>query len=415
MNDYIFTGLAPNTQKDDIALAGRLLLKPWSWISGRSAADLERRFENSLPIKHAVAFASGRGALRAILSSLGLKSDDQVLLQAYTCVSVPGAILAAGLKPVYVDIEPDTLNMSAESLEKNLTSRSRAVIIQHTFGAPADMENLTRIARKHNLFVIEDCAHALGGKLGGKSLGTFGDAAIFSFGRDKVVSSVFGGVAAASDKNLAEKISQFRESKGQAGNAWIFQQLLHPIVTRIVKLTYSSGFGPVLLRFALASGLISKAVNKCEKAGGWTDFADKAMPEALAKMALHQLEKLEPFNKHRLMLAEIYRAKSRRFNIERQKNRADGEAPLMRYTLFVNHGEKLREAMKKDKIFLGDWYSEALAPRDADYQSFGYRPGDCPVAEARAKMSVNLPLQTGITKAQAEKIIAGVIKVLHGN
>ncbi|MDP2932525.1 MAG: aminotransferase class I/II-fold pyridoxal phosphate-dependent enzyme, partial [bacterium] len=130
MKDYIFTGLAPNTQKDDIALAWRLLFRPDSWISCEAIGKVEEWFKSFLPVEYAVSFVSGRGALHAILSSIGLKAGDEVLLQAYTCVSVPGAALAAGGKPVYVDIEPNTLNMSSEDLERKITHKSRALIIQ---------------------------------------------------------------------------------------------------------------------------------------------------------------------------------------------------------------------------------------------------------------------------------------------
>lgn len=415
MSEYIFTGLAPNTQKDDVKLAWRLLWRPWSWFSNRAVRELELWFKRSLPVEHAIAFASGRGALRAILDTLRLQRKDEVLLQAYTCISVPGAIIASGGKPVYVDIEPDTLNMSTEDLEKKLSVNSRVLIIQHTFGAPADLEKLLAIAQKHHLFVIEDCAHTLGGKFNGRSLGTFGDAAIFSFGRDKAASSVFGGIAVTNAGFLGKQLEDSRAGAGRQGRAWVLQQLLHPILTQAVKATYASGFGRILLKAALGFGIISKAVYREEKAGGWLAFAGKSMPGALAKMAGRQLQKLPAYNQHRFKLAALYEQGLSKMPLEAQINRGGNEAALMRYTVFVGDGDKLRRFARARKIFLGDWYAQVLAPQGVDPLKFGYQPGMCPVAEARAKMSVNLPVSPEITPSRAASVISLLKDFCDGN
>ena len=116
---------------------------------------------------------------------------DEVLVQAFTCVAVPNSVLWAQATPVYADIDA-TLNIDPIDVEKKITNRTKAIIVQHTFGIPADMDALVALAKKHNILLIEDCAHSLGATYKGKKVGTFGDAAFFSFGRDKVVSSVFG-------------------------------------------------------------------------------------------------------------------------------------------------------------------------------------------------------------------------------
>ncbi|MCL5435751.1 MAG: DegT/DnrJ/EryC1/StrS family aminotransferase [Patescibacteria group bacterium] len=414
MSEYIFTGLAPNTQKDDVELAWRLLVRPWSWFSSSAARELEAWFKQTLPTDYAFAFASGRGALCALLETFELQRKDEVLLQAYTCIAVPGAVIAAGGKPVYVDIEPDTLNMSPEDLERKISVNTRVLIIQHTFGAPAKLDALLAIAEKHHLFVIEDCAHTLGGKFGGRSLGAFGDAAIFSFGRDKAASSVFGGVAVTNDKIVAEKLEILRATAGRPGNFWVLQQLFHPIITRAIKATYDSGLGRVLLKLALSFGIISKSVYREEKAGGWLEFSGKSLPGALAKMAVHQLKKLATYNSHRKELAALYQKGLEGTSLEAQAN-PESEAALMRYTVFVGDGGKLRRFARARKVFLGDWYAQVLAPDGVELAKFGYQIGMCPVAEARARMSVNLPVSPDITPKMTQRIIELVKEFSDGN
>lgn len=115
-----------------------------------------------------------------------------MILQAYTCVSVSNAIIATGAKPIYVDIDAQTLNINPQLIEKHITQKTKAIIVQHTFGIPADIHAIQSIVKKHQLFFIEDCAHALGAQYKEKMVGSFGDIAVYSFGRDKVISSVNG-------------------------------------------------------------------------------------------------------------------------------------------------------------------------------------------------------------------------------
>ena len=203
----IFTSLTPNAQAGDIFLNLFLLTSPGLWQRGKSITELEDEFRKFLGTEYVFSFDSGRTSLFSILKALHLEQGSEVLLQSYTCVAVPDPVLWAGLTPVYVDIEKETLNMSAADLEKKITFKSKVLIIQHTFGFPADIEKLIQIAKSKGLFVIEDCAHALGATYSSSSspeaskpVGSFGDAAFFSFGRDKAISSTFGSVVVTKNK-----------------------------------------------------------------------------------------------------------------------------------------------------------------------------------------------------------------------
>ena len=107
----------------------------------------------------------GRVALAAILRGLGVKAGDEVALQAFTCVAVPEAIMSIGAIPVYVDVEPGGINMDAEDLARKIGAATRAIVIQHSFGLPADVAQLTSIARDNNLPLVEDCAHTIASRV----------------------------------------------------------------------------------------------------------------------------------------------------------------------------------------------------------------------------------------------------------
>jgi len=136
--------LSPNTEKDDIKLAWKLLFQPAKWQKGKAIENLEETFKKYLGVKYTFSFNSGRSAMLAILASIGVQKGDEVLLQAFTCNAAVNPILTLGAKPVFVDID-ETLNLSPEDLEKKITDDSRIVVIQHTFGIPAEVEKIKEI------------------------------------------------------------------------------------------------------------------------------------------------------------------------------------------------------------------------------------------------------------------------------
>ena len=405
MPKTIFTSLSPNTELDDVLLSLFLLFQPWKWQKGQAVKRLEKVFQKWLPIKYTFAFSSGRGGLYAILSSLNLKKDDEVLIQAYTCLAVPNPVVWTGAQPVYVDIGRDTLAMSPEDLKKKITKQSKVIIIQHTFGQPAHLDQLVSIARKHNLIIIEDCAHALGSQYKGKKIGRFGDVSFFSFGRDKVISSVFGGLVATNDKKLALKIKAFQKTRPLPSKGWVFQQLLQPIVTSVAKLSYNFlALGKIILAVTKQGRIISKSVLAVEKKAGQPDFLTNRMSNALALLALKQFKKLDRFNNHRQTIAALYYQQLKGFNYWLPQEITDSSSIYLRYNLQTDQAAKIRQMAKAQDILLGDWYDCPIAPSGTDYQSIFYQPGSCSIAEKVAKTSLNLPTDIHISKQDALRI-----------
>ena len=302
----IFTALSPNAQFDDVFEALKFVFMPWKWRRGSAEEKLRIEFQKMLHLKDVFFFESGRTCLFALLKALDLRGDDEVLLQAYTCVAVPEPVLWVGAKPVYVDCDEQNLNMSMVDLQKKITKKSKVLIIQHTFGQPAPLDELIEIARENNLFVVEDCAHALGAIYKDKVVGSYGDASFFSFGRDKVISSVFGGALVVKNPLIAEQIQAFHKSCKPAARGWIFQQLIHPPLLAFVKMTYGIYVGQIALRVFKKFGLLSKAVYNEERKGDKPPFLFRQFPNALAALALKQFCKLQYFNQHRQITADFY-------------------------------------------------------------------------------------------------------------
>jgi len=413
----IFTSLSPNTEKDDIWLAFKLLFQPWRWkytifptIVENVVYELEEEFKKYLGVKYAISFNSGRSALMAILDVLDIKKDDEILLQSFTCNSAVNPILNRGAKPVFVDID-ETLNMDPDDLKEKITSKSKAVMIQHTFGWPAQIEGILEIVRGNNLFLIEDCAHSLGAKYRGKFCGTFGDVAFFSFGRDKIISSVFGGMVVTNNDAIGERIKSFQEKLDFPSNFWIFQQLLHPILANYLILpTYGLNqyLGRILFGFLHKFSVLSKGVYKKEKRGEIPKYFPKKFPNALAILALNQFKKLERFNEHRRKIAKFYEDNLKeKFELPLCIESGNILPTFMRYPILANmNTNEILKVARKRKIYLDDgWRKNPVVPPDTNLKKMGYQLGSCPRAEKIAKSILNLPTHINISKGDAQKII----------
>lgn len=406
----IHTSLSPNAEKDDVLLAWKTLFRPWTWNDRKTVAEAEALLSQLIQVSNVITVDSGRTALYTILKALGIGKGDEVLLQAYTCVAVPDPVLWVGARPVYVDCAND-LTMDVEDFQKKITPHTKAVVVQHTFGMPAQIEKVIAIAREKQIAVIEDCAHALGGDVAGKPLGSFGDASFFSFGRDKSVSSVFGGAIATSSPELFQKVRSIVETYPQPGMIWVKRQLLHPIILSVSKATYSMYVGKMILEIAKRLHIISKAVEPAELSGGRPRFTLHQYSPALATLVVNQLRKLPRFVAHRRECARLYGLGLKAVQSSDVSCEVIGTAPghaYLRYTLSSRNPRAIFKRARQQEIYLGDWYTTVLAPKAVDYGAVGYTLGSCPNAERLSKETLNLPTHTGITKEMITRIIHDV-------
>ncbi len=408
----IAISLSPNTEKQDVLLAAKMLFSLRQWLKGKQIKELESSFKNYFKVKYAVSFNSGRSAEYTLLKSMGLEKNDEVLIQAFTCVVVPNPVLWLKAKPVYVDFEKDSLNMNPRDLKKKITSKSKIVIVQHTFGKPAKIEEIRKIAKDHRLLLIEDCAHSLGAKYKNKKLGTYGEAAFFSFGRDKVISSVFGGMAITNNDQIGKKLLEIQKKLSFPSRFWIAQQLFHPIAFEIILPLYNFfSLGKLLLVIFQKLNLLSRAVSKEEKITNQPKDYPHKLANAQATLALSQFQRLAKFNQQRKKIGEIYRQELK--GIKTLKP-VSGEI-FMRYTVLSKQAKEMINQAKKKGILLGDWYQNIVDPQGVNFKRAGYSWGSCPVAEEISPQVVNLPTYPLMGEKEAHRVINLIRSFLKKN
>lgn len=197
--------------KKEIDDAVGKVLTQGNYILGNEVDTFEKSFADYIGTKYCIGVASGTDALLLSLKSLNVGPGDEVITVANTYIATILPIIYLGAKPVLVDIDPQTYQMDTEKLEKAITRKTKAILPVHLYGIPASMDKINLIAKKHNLFVVEDACQAHGASIKGKKCGSFGDIAAFSFYPGKNLGAAGdGGAVVTNDKNLAETINKLR-------------------------------------------------------------------------------------------------------------------------------------------------------------------------------------------------------------
>lgn len=183
-----------------------------TWISsiGRFLPLFEADFAKFCEVEHAVSCNNGTSALHLALLGMGVEPGDEVLVPTLTFVATANAVAYCGAKPVLVDSEPRTMNMDPALLEAKITPKTKGIIVVHLYGHPADMDPILEVARKHNLFVVEDAAEAHGALYRGRKVGGIGDVGTFSFFGNKIITTGEGGMVTVRDTERAALIRRFR-------------------------------------------------------------------------------------------------------------------------------------------------------------------------------------------------------------
>lgn len=406
----IFTGFAPNLTGRDTALSLSYLLLPWRWpkiSSGKYIALAEKKLREYFNVKHIYVFDSGRSALYYALKVLGAGENDEVLLQAYTCVVVVNAIKFTGAKPIFIDIGGD-FNMDPANLENKITAKTKILIIQHTFGLAAKLNEILAIAKRHNLKVIEDCAHSLGARYDGKLTGTFGHIGMLSFGSDKIISCARGGALIAADDEIGLKIKELNGQLPESALLKTIQHLLHYPAFYLAKPLYNLFIGKIILILAKKFNIINKIIYQNEKIGESVKFYPAKLPNSLAHILCQQINEIEQLNTHRRNISKIYHQKinNPRINSPWRDNKINLQASAcLRYPLLAENPIKLSAYGKKNGVILGDWYNQVIVPKDIDLDKTGYTFNQCPQAELLADQSINLPTDRQISLKDVKRII----------
>lgn len=199
----------PALSDDEVDIVTETLRSRW-WGLGPRTAELESEFSKLISQKHCVGVNSGTSALHLMMELAGIGENDEVLMPSLTFVSCAHAVMYCGGKPVFVDVDEDTLTISPEDLRSKITEKTKAILCVHYGGNICDMNNIAKIATAQGLTVLEDCAHAAGSTLNGKSAGSFGDASAFSFHAVKNLATGDGGMVATSNDEWYSRLISLR-------------------------------------------------------------------------------------------------------------------------------------------------------------------------------------------------------------
>lgn len=207
-------------EEEEQAVLRALRSGKWGKLNGKEVAGFEQRFATMHGCKHGIAVVNGTVSLRIALMAAGIQAEEEVIVPPYTFLATATAVVEANAVPVFADIDLETFNLSPAAVEAAITPRTKAIIPVHIGGQPADMLPLLAIARKHNLTVIEDAAHAHGAQYRGRPVGSLGDMGSFSFQSTKNLTGGEGGIITTSDDRLAEACRSIHNCGRIAGGLW---------------------------------------------------------------------------------------------------------------------------------------------------------------------------------------------------
>lgn len=394
------------TYRECLLLLYYLIFRRKSIVDGVHIKQYEHKFANYLGVKHAYSFGAGRMAFYSLLKSFGVADGDEVILPGYTCVVVPAAIVYCGAKPIYVDIEPDTLCIDVDKIEDKITPRTKVIYAQHTFASFCDMDMIADIAKRYNLKVIEDCAHALGAEYDGKKAGTFGDAAYFTTEQSKIMSTGMGGMAVTNDDILAKSIAKI-----QMEASFLDKNTIEKISLQIIE--YNVFLHPLI---AFIGKYIIYLINKLsltiESTG--CDEMNCIMPDKYpiklsniqSRIGLMQLERIDKNIEHRRKIAYFYRKLLETTGVKLYETNDKLYEPVyIRYSFLVKNRDGLQKIFQDNHLELGEWFNSVIHPKGSSFESVYYELGSCLNAEYIVKHNVNLPTHMKVKKSDVWRLV----------
>ncbi len=241
------------------------------WVSqGPKVKEFEDKIADYLGVKYAIAVTNCTSALHLSLLSLGIKDNDEVLVADYTFPATGHSVLYCRAKPIFVDADLETYNINTDLIEEKITEKTKAIIPVHTFGQPADMDEIIKIAKEHNLKVIEDAACALGAKYKGKHAGTIGELGCFSFHARKGITTGEGGMIVTNDEELSKTIRSM--STFGVISAWDRESNDDLVIPKFTTLGYNYKMSDITAAVGIAQlNKLDKIIEKKKKLARYWD------------------------------------------------------------------------------------------------------------------------------------------------
>ena len=349
--------------KPEVETAIFRVIRQGKFILGEELERFERQFAKFCGTRHCVGVNSGTDALILSLNALGINKNDEVIIPANTFAATAAAVVHLGARPVLVDVDPNTLLIDCEKVKEKISKKTKAVVAVHLHGKPADMDLLKAISLDHGLKLIEDSAHAVGASYKGKKVGSFGDAAIFSF---------------YPSKNLG--------AYGDAG----------AVVTKNKKLAESVR----ILR------------NQGRKNGVYTEIGYNSILDNLQAAVLFvKLKKLAKWNRMRAINARIYIQKLANLDLVIPGQLPNTKVNWQYFVIRVNKRDKLKKYLLQKGVRCGIHYPEPIHLLPA-FKHLGYKKGVFPVAEKASREMLSLPMFPQLTDKEIEFVTSNIRKFL---
>ncbi len=343
---------------------------------GPKLTEFERAFTDYIGSKRAVAVNSGTSGLFLSMLALGIAPGDEVITTPFTFIASAASIMMAGAKPVFVDIDPENLNIDPEKIEARITNRTKAILPVEVFGSPVGLDRIAEIAQKHNLHLIEDSCEALGSELNGKKAGTFGTISVFGFYPNKQITTGEGGMILTNDDYLADMCVSLRNQGRGPDGPWLGHERL--------------GYNFRLSDINCALGIV-------------------------------QLSRIDQIKEKRLQVAKWYRqmlADDRRLIVPTEPDGCN-----MSWFVFVVRladdvtllcRDCILQQMRNKNIQVGNYFPPVhLQPFMVE--KFGYKQGDFPITEAVSKSTIALPFYSNLNKDNVAIVCKTLKEVLDNN
>jgi perosamine synthetase len=232
---------APDIQEAEIAAVAAVLRTPHLSL-GPKLEEFERNIARYIGAENTIGVSSGTAGLHLCVRALGIGAGDQVIVPSFTFVAVANVLRYEHAVPVFVDIRPKTLNLDTSRILAAITPRTKAILVVHTFGCPADLAEILEIARRHHLHVIEDACEAIGAEYHGRRVGAHGDAGVFAFYPNKQITTGEGGAVVTNDPRLAARVKALRNQGRPDTEDW-FQHSEIGYNYRISEMNCALGIG----------------------------------------------------------------------------------------------------------------------------------------------------------------------------
>jgi len=349
--------------KEEIKQALKDILDSGHFILGPNVKLFEQEVASYYNVEHAVGLASGTDALYLCLKALDIKRGDEVITTPFTFIATAEAITYVGATPVFVDIDRYTLNMDVSKIEEKITLKTKAIIVVHLFGQPADMDEITELARKYNLKIIEDCAQSFGARYKGRHIGTISDAGCFSFYPSKNLGAYGdGGMMITSRNEIYENVNLLRN---------------HGTVA------------PYRHRFI-----------------GYNSRLD----EIQAAILRIKLKHIDEYNRNRRKLANIYTSILDGV-VQCPLEFQDRTHVYHQYTIRTQERDKVAAILRENNISSVVYYPVSLHMQEA-FNYLGYKKGDLPESESAADEVLSIPIYPELEPEKAEYIGNVILKAL---